>query len=309
MTESALLHGGELRKAGFTLAQVVHGYGDVCQAVTGLAVEQEVGISSDEFKTLNRCLDEAIGQAVTEFARQRDIAVSNRGTERQGFFVHEVRNLLGNALLALEVLKTGKVGIGGSMGAVLERNLLALRDLVERTVEEVRAEARQHRREHVPLSQLMKDVEQAAALQAKARGLELTVTPAEPGIVLDVDRQLIEAALGNLLQNAIKFSQPGGRISLRARVVMPAGRLLLEVQDACGGLGPAAAETLFRPFEQRGADRRGLGLGLAIARANVEAHGGRIRARSLPDTGCVFTVDLPLAREASANAPATNPSS
>lgn len=302
MSESALLHGAELRKAGFTLAQVVHGYGDVCQAVTGLAMELEIGISPDEFKTLNRCLDEAIAQAVTEFARQRDVAVSDRGAERQGFFVHELRNLLGNAFLALEVLKTGRVAIGGSMGALLERNLVALRNLVERTVEEVRAEVRRHHREHVPLTQLMTDVGQPATIEARARGLELTLTQAEPGVVIDVDRQLIEAALGNLLQNAVKFSRPSGQIALRADTATAAGRVLIEVEDACGGLGPDTSEELFRPFEQQGADRSGLGLGLAIARANVEVHGGQIRVRSLPGRGCVFTVDLPVARGASAAA-------
>ena len=78
MAQSALLHGGELRQAGFTLAQVVHGYGDVCQAVTELAIESESPISADEFKTLNRCLDEAIAQAVTEYARQRDLSVARQ---------------------------------------------------------------------------------------------------------------------------------------------------------------------------------------------------------------------------------------
>src|SRR5688572_14943469 len=72
MAHSAALHGGELRRAGFTVGQVVHGYGDVCQAVTELAIELDSPISADEFRTLNRCLDEAIAQAVTEFARQRE---------------------------------------------------------------------------------------------------------------------------------------------------------------------------------------------------------------------------------------------
>ena len=116
MAQSALRHGGELRRAGFTVAQVVHDYGDVCQAVTELAIELEVPISADEFKTLNRCLDEAIAQAVTEYARQRELSLSDRGTERLGFFAHELRNLLANAMLAFEVLKSGTVGVGGSTG-------------------------------------------------------------------------------------------------------------------------------------------------------------------------------------------------
>jgi hypothetical protein len=140
MAKSALLHGGELSKAGFTLGQVVHGYGDVCQAVTGLAMELEAPISADEFKTLNRCLDEAIAQAVTEFARQRDLAVSGHGTESQSFSVHELRHLVEGALSALEVLKTGNVGIGGSVGEILERNLITLRYVLDRSVAETQIE-------------------------------------------------------------------------------------------------------------------------------------------------------------------------
>jgi hypothetical protein len=58
---------------GFTVGQVVHGYGDVCQAVTDLAVEMGAPISTDDFRTLNRCLDDAIAGAVTEYAGEQDV--------------------------------------------------------------------------------------------------------------------------------------------------------------------------------------------------------------------------------------------
>ena len=298
MAESALRHGGELREAGFTVGQVVHGYGDVCQAVTELAMELEIPISADEFKTLNRCLDEAIAQAVTEFARQRDQSESDRGTERLGIFAHELRNLLTNALLAFGVLKGGTVGIGGSTGGVLGRNLLRLRDLIDRSLAEVRLEAGLLRLEHVSLTDIMEEVELAAAMDATSRGIQFTVTPIEPGVLIDVDRQLIGAALANLLQNAFKFSRANGHVVLRTDTTTAPGRVLIDVEDECGGLPPGEAEELFRPFEQRSADRSGLGLGLAIASRSVLASGGEIRVRSLPGRGCIFTIDLPrLARE------------
>src|SRR5688572_15118605 len=138
--QGAALHGSELRWAGFTVAQVVHDYGDLCQAVTELAIELDIPISVDEFRTLNRCLDEAIARAVTEHARQRELALADRGTERMGFFAHELRNRLANAMLAFGALKSGTVGIGGSTGALLGRNLIALRDLVDRRLAEMRLE-------------------------------------------------------------------------------------------------------------------------------------------------------------------------
>lgn len=290
MAQSAQLHGAELRQAGFTVGQVVHGYGDVCQAVTELAMELQIPISADEFKTLNRCLDEAIAQAVTEYARQRDLS-RPRGTERHGFLVHEQRNLLQNAILAFQVLKTGTIGIGGSTGTVLQRNLFALRDLIDRSLVEVRLEAGLHDRRPVLLAELVEEAGQAAMLDADARGVQLTIVPPSPGVSIGVDRQLITAALANLLQNALKFSPRAAHVVLRT--ASTPGRVRIEVEDECGGLPEGRAEDLFQPFAQRGTDRSGLGLGLSIAHESVEMNGGELSVANLPGKGCIFTIDLP----------------
>ena len=82
-----------------------------------------------------------------------------------------------------------------------------------------------------------------------------------------------------------------GTVTLR--VGASAERVSIEVQDECDGLPGGNVHELFRPFEQRSADRTGLGLGLAFSRWGVEANSGRISAGNLPNSGCVFTVDLP----------------
>jgi len=102
---------------------------------------------------------------------------------------------------------------------------------------------------------------------------------------------VLAAIIGNLLQNAIKFTRPLTTVTLR--VGTTAERVLIEVQDECGGLPEANVSALFQPFEQRGADRTGVGLGLAFSRWGAEVNDGRIYARNLPDRGCIFTVDLP----------------
>ena len=123
ITNSAILHGRDLLRQGFTVAQVVHDYGDVCQSVTDLAMELNAPISTDDFRTLNRCLDDAIAGAVTEFGRVRNQSgidgEAARGSERLGFLAHELRNLTHTALLAFEALKTGSVGVAGNTGTVL----------------------------------------------------------------------------------------------------------------------------------------------------------------------------------------------
>ena len=291
---SASQHGGDQRRAGFTVGQVVHGYGDVCQAVTELAVELSLPISADEFRTLNRCLDDAIAEAVTEFSLTEARFVAAERTVQMGAFAHELRNLLSNAMLAYEVLKSGSVGIGGSTGAVLGRNLTALRDLIEVSLAQARLEAGLQQRRAVLLAELVEGVALAASIQATSRGMRLIVTPVELGVTVEVDQQLISAALTNLLQNAMKFNRAQGQITLRTDTLTARDRVLIEVEDECGGLPLGQAEDLFRPFEQRGSDRTGLGLGLTIALESVETNGGALRVRSLPGQGCVFTVDLPL---------------
>lgn len=94
---SAAIHGRDLRLQGSTVSQVVHDYGDVCQSITDLALQLHTPISVDEFRTLNRCLDDAIASAVTEHARGNQLVVdadAARNDERLGMLVHEIRNLV-----------------------------------------------------------------------------------------------------------------------------------------------------------------------------------------------------------------------
>jgi signal transduction histidine kinase len=255
-----------------------------------LAVELNASITPDEFRTLNRCLDEAMAEAVSEFGRQRELSLSDDETERLGFFAHELRNVLSNSMLAFEILKNGTVGVGGSTGALLGRNLTRMRDLIDRSLAEVRLKAGIKKRERVLLTDFIEEVEVAATIEAKARGLQLTITPVPRGVSIEVDRQILAAAVANLLQNAFKFTRPGGHVLVRTHADQ--GRLFIAIEDECGGLIDKA-ETLFAPFEQRSTDRSGLGLGLAIAREGVAANGGAISARNIPGRGCIFTIELP----------------
>lgn len=287
---SAAKHGKALQAIGFTAAQVIHDYGDVCQAITELAVALDAPIGADEFRTLNRCLDEAMAEAVSEFGRQRELSISDDETERLGFFAHELRNLLSNSMLAFEVLKGGTVGVGGSTGALLGRNLTRLRDLIDRSLAEVRLKAGIKRRERVLLAEFIEEVEVAATIEAKARDLQLTVTPVPPDVCVEVDRQILAAAVANVLQNAFKFTRPAGHVLVRTHA--DKDRAFIAIEDECGGLA-GTPEDMFGAFEQRSKDRSGLGLGLAIAREGVGANGGSITARNIAGRGCIFTIDLP----------------
>jgi hypothetical protein len=143
------------------------------------------------------------------------------------------------------------------------------------------------------VAEFIDEVAAAATLAANARGgITLIVHHAQEGLVIEADQQILAAVVGNLLQNAFKFTRPHSTVMLT--VSTRADRVLIEVHDECGGLPDAGdGKELFPAFEQRGVDRTGLGIGLAFSRWGAEANGGRLYARNLPDRGCVFTVDLP----------------
>ena len=289
--QSASLHGNDLLRMGLTIGQVVHDYGDVCQTITAMALEQEAPISGEDFRTLNLCLDDAIAEAVTEYSRQRERTILERGTERLGVLAHEMRNLLNTAMLSFESIQSGRVAPGGSTALVHGRSLMGLRLLVDRSLADVRLDAGIENLERISVADFIEEVEIGAQMQAETRGLRLAVTSVDRTVTIEGDRQILAAAISNLLHNAVKFSRENSQISLTAHAT--ADRVLFDIEDECGGLEPGKIETLFQPFEQRNADRSGLGLGLSICLKAAKANGGAIRVRDIPGKGCVFTLDLP----------------
>lgn len=293
---AAAQHGKDLLALGLTVDQVVHDYGDLCQAITDLAVERDAPFAVDEFRTLNRCLDNAISDAVTEFSFQRDLLIADssalESSKRMGFFAHELRNLLGTASLAFYAAKAGNLSLSGATGSILERSLNNLEDLISSSLDEVRA---LNHRAIMPslfsLDDFIAEIFAAATLSAERQGCTLRAPEVNPGLAVNGTRDLLTAAVANLLQNAFKFTKPGTEVLL---IAYGAGdRILIDVADHCGGLGAGVAATMFLPFSQSGSDRTGIGLGLTIARQSVVTNGGELSVRDVPGHGCVFTISLP----------------
>jgi signal transduction histidine kinase len=293
---SAAAHGGELLRMGLTVGQVVHDYGSICQSVTELADEDKIAITADEFHTFNRCLDDAIAQAVTTYEQERDPTVGVLGAQHLGFLAHEMRNLLSASMLAYGALAKGSIGVNGNTGAVLGRSLQRMRALIDRTLTEVRLEAGIEKSERVSIAALVEEIEVVATIGARDRGIRLTVDTGPSDLYVCGDHQILASVVANLVQNAFKFTRAQGHIKVRAYA--SGERALIDIEDECGGLPPGKAEELFQPFEQRGVDQAGLGLGLSISLKGARASGGVIGVRDLPGTGCIFTVDLPKAPRA-----------
>ena len=139
---TAGLHGTELFRLGYSVEQVVHDYGDLCQAITELAKEMDAPISVDEFHTFNRLLDRSIANAVSAYVRDQYASHVDEGAQalhdRLGSLADEQRILVDTALRALDALKLGNIGLMGATGTVLEQTLLKLRDLIDRSLPEIR---------------------------------------------------------------------------------------------------------------------------------------------------------------------------
>lgn len=292
----ASAHGKQLLVLGYTVDQVVHDYGDLCQAITDLAFERDAPFAVEEFRTLNRCLDNAIADAVTEFSYQRDLVIdrikSAAVNARLGFLVHELRNGLNTAALAMGAIEFGNLPMSGATGAVLKRSLSSLTGLVNKALEEVRTEG-DVQEEHPTFStaSFISDAEASAVLTASLKGCKFTVSAVDPLLGLKGNRDLLLGVLANLLHNAFKFTHAHTEVTLKAYAA--GDRIHIDVADNCGGLPNGNLERLFTPFTQLNDNKTGLGLGLSIARQNVETDGGLLTVRDLPGKGCIFTVNMP----------------
>ena len=145
----------------------------------------------------------------------------------------------------------------------------------------------------------------------KAKNLRLSVSLEAQRYIVLGDAMRLEQVFSNLLQNAEKFTHNEGAITVHSQD-QGGSRIAVEISDTGIGIKPEALETIFEPFEQGSPDlaRRygGLGLGLAIARSLVEAHGGRLTATSAgPGHGATFTVEVPAAPEGEAINKTTSP--
>jgi signal transduction histidine kinase len=170
--------------------------------------------------------------------------------------------------------------------------LIGMRNLIDRSLAGVRLTAGMpSRAQLISLADFIGDVKISASLEAQTRECKFTVGDVDRGLALDVDREIMMSAVGNLLQNAFKFTHHHTEVRLNAYAA--ADRIRIDVEDHCGGLLPGAAEEMFKPFKQVGNDRSGLGLGLAICQRGVEANNGVLGVRDVPNLGCVFTIDLP----------------
>jgi signal transduction histidine kinase/CheY-like chemotaxis protein len=163
-------------------------------------------------------------------------------------------------------------------------------------------------REAVPLSQAVEHVVDICRDEAAAKGVTITREGSDGGVSVFADPARFRQILWNLVRNAVKFTPAGGRVVIRSE--RPAlSTVAIEVSDTGVGIDRSELARIFRPFEQGGSRSGGLGLGLAIAGALVDAHQGTLTASSGgPGMGSTFRVELPISSPASQTEPEARPS-
>ena len=140
------------------------------------------------------------------------------------------------------------------------------------------------------LSSLFEQIVLTAKIDADKRKQTLSCE-VDWQIEIEADRQFILSAVANLVQNAIKYTKSGGKIRLRAKVA--ADRVLIEIEDQCGGIESETLSSIFKPYAKGHNDRSGLGLGLTITRRAVHLSAGTIEVRNNPGHGCTFVINIP----------------
>ncbi|MBO9540829.1 sensor histidine kinase [bacterium] len=274
------------------------------------AVEELAGLTTNlrEMAAIVRMKQEELAEQVRartlelEEANERLLELDRLKGEFLNSASHELRTPLASIVGYSEFLEDE---IGGPITPQqrefihqIQAGSARLRRIVDDMLDFARLEAGTFslQRADVELGGIIQDAVRMLQPQAREAHLTLEATPLVPPLTLSIDAQRIGQVLLNLMGNSLKFTPAGGRITVSAKRLD--GEVRVEVCDTGIGIAPEHQRALFRKFYQVDSSSTrahgGAGLGLAISKALVEAHGGRIGLESAPGEGSVFWFTLPI---------------
>lgn len=260
------------------------------------------GVQYRRYLDLRLTERDRVAAAESELARQRARDAEHATREKTEFLAvvaHELRTPLtvakGNVDLAINQADRQRWDR-------LPRALGSARDAIQRLVrlsdelvEVSRGEARPLELVPLDVGAVVLQACEWSQIDAGRKGIDLTCHVASAGLTILGDRDALLMIFGNLLSNAVRYTEPGGRIEVRT--IRADGMYVIEVIDTGIGMTPDVVERIFDDFfraeEARNHDSNGLGLGLALAHRLVTAHGGRLEVESEHGRGSTFRVLLP----------------
>jgi signal transduction histidine kinase len=228
--------------------------------------------------------------------RRRAELVANARAEVLGVVAHDLRNPLSLIVTTTELLEEEDLEaerrrkvleIAKRAGKQMNRLIGDLLDTVQLESGRLTLVL-----ENIDVAMLFDHLEDTFGPLAARNGISLIARRPADGLTVRADEFRLSQLMGNLLGNAIKFTPEGGEVTFGAR--REASEVLFEVSDTGPGISPDQASHLFEQFWQaRKNDKRGVGLGLTIAKGIAEAHGGRIWVTSTPGAGSTFSFTIP----------------
>lgn len=266
---------------------------------------------------------QAVGDAASVAMANVELIASLRSSDRQkdaflAMLAHELRNPLAPIWHASQLLRleAGAGPVADRAYAAVERQMKHMGRLIDDLLDSSRLTRGSLvlQREATDLAELLEAVAEDWSARLEEAGLEFVVEMRDRPAPMDIDPVRVSQTVGNLLHNAQKFTDRGGRVSLLLEVEPESGVAVVEVVDNGRGIAPEDLARVFEPLGQAGQSlarvQGGLGLGLPIARGLAELHGGSLRvADHGPERGTRFTLRLPLtaAKAAAVEAPSVGP--
>jgi signal transduction histidine kinase len=245
--------------------------------------------SDDEIKRLADTFDEMVGRLEKAFESQKHFIQDAS---------HELRTPIATAQTNIEVIEMAEKVTASDykhLMKVLKQSLERMTQLSDQLL--LLADASQERVNWQPvdIKSIISEVAAEVSGRTTVAGINLELEPAAEGLIVKGDSLRLKQAIFNIVDNAIKYNRPGGKVKISARA--EEARLLLQVQDSGMGISPADQPYIFDRFyrvdKSRTRSQGGSGLGLAIVKKIVEEHGGTISVKSALGEGSIFQIILP----------------
>ncbi len=301
LNDSPKIHGGLRLRAGFDIVEVVAEYNILRELLSGFAEKEQVDITGEPNRILNRVIDRAVALAVDTFAKEKALDIQQRREEQLSFVIHDLKTPLSAIHAAGRILETSladetKTGRVLNMLEIMRRNALRLNALVTTasqeqynlaasTADELKLAHREF--DLWPLVQsLIWD------LRALVEHVPVQIINTVPeNCVMNADSVLITQVFQNLLSNAIKYTTKGEIVVGAEQIEV--NKVRCWVRDTGAGIPPDRLAKIFEKFETDPTKKGGMGLGLAIVKQIIEAHGGQICVESEVGRGSTFSFALP----------------
>jgi signal transduction histidine kinase len=294
-SSSASDHGAQRFEMGVDIVTVEREWGVLRDVIFEVLIEQREATSIAEFQSMSRAISHAATAALTRYVELAESARRKLAADHVGFVVHDLRNQVQGASVALDLLQRRPDDKPVALECLAD-SLFGLMRVLDRELSRARIEALHGGLppafEDLSVKELVARVTREVRPLAISRGVEVTADVA-PLLEVRGDGRLLHSALANLIGNAIKFTHTGTAVNVTARAAD--GGVQIEISDHCGGLSAEHRERIFTAHVHGSQERSGFGLGLAIARQAIELHGGGLEVSDRPGVGCSFRVVVPAA--------------